>query len=65
MPVMDGYEATKLIKELYPNLIVVAQTSYSTSEDRKRALICGFDDFLSKPIGVNTFKLMIDRHLNN
>jgi len=65
MPVMDGYEATKQIKELYPNLIVVAQTSYSTPEDRKKALSSGFDDFLAKPIGINTFKLMIDRYLND
>lgn len=50
MPVMDGYEATRELKKLRPNLPVIAQTAYSTREDRDNALDAGFDDFISKPI---------------
>lgn len=50
MPVMNGYEATKLIQKFRPDLPIIAQTAYSTSEDKNKALKLGFIDFLSKPI---------------
>ncbi|NHB68829.1 PAS domain S-box protein [Perlabentimonas gracilis] len=50
MPIMDGYEATKLIKELKPNIPIIALTAYSTDIDRDKALACGCSDFISKPI---------------
>ncbi len=50
MPIVDGYEATKEIKKVRPNLTIIAQTAYSTPDDRKKALDVGCDDFLSKPI---------------
>lgn len=50
MPKMNGYEATQKIKELNPNIPVIAQTAYSTKEDKRKALNAGCDDFLSKPI---------------
>lgn len=50
MPLMNGLEATKLIKAKRPELAVVAQTAYSTSEDRKGARDAGCCDFLTKPI---------------
>ncbi len=50
MPVMNGYEATKEIKKLYPNIRVIAQTAYSSKEEREKAMIVGCDDFISKPI---------------
>ena len=50
MPVMNGYEATKEIKKLYPNIPIIAQTAYSTNEEQEKAIIAGCDDFISKPI---------------
>jgi PAS domain S-box-containing protein len=50
MPKMDGYEATKLIKEFKPNLPIIALTAYSTKADRDKALACGCSDFISKPL---------------
>jgi PAS domain S-box-containing protein len=50
MLVMDGYEATKRIKELRPNLPVIAQTAYSSEIDKNKALASGCDDYISKPI---------------
>ena len=50
MPEMDGYEATKLIKECKPDLPIIAQTAYITETDRMKALACGCSDFISKPI---------------
>jgi CheY-like chemotaxis protein len=50
MPVMDGLEATKLIKEKMPELPVVALTANAFDSDRTLALETGCDDFLTKPI---------------
>ena len=50
MPVMDGLEATKKIKEAHPNLPVVALTANAFDSDRQLALEAGCNDFLSKPV---------------
>lgn len=49
MPVMDGYEATKRINALYPELPIFALTAYSHDSDKERAHLCGCTDFISKP----------------
>ncbi|MDX9847091.1 MAG: PAS domain S-box protein [Tenuifilaceae bacterium] len=63
MPVMDGYEATREVKKLRPNLPVVAQTAYALSGDREDALAAGCDDYISKPINKGYFHKMIERLL--
>ena len=50
MPVMDGMEATKAIKEFAPQLPIVALTANAFDSDRQLALEAGCDDFLSKPV---------------
>ena len=50
MPGMDGFEATKRIKALKPDLPVIAITAYAMSGDEKRALDAGCDDYLTKPL---------------
>ena len=50
MPVMDGLEATKVIKEKHPDLPIVALTANAFDSDRQLALEAGCDDFLSKPV---------------
>ena len=50
MPVMDGLEATKLIKEHCPGLPVIALTANAFESDRQLAMDAGCVDFLTKPI---------------
>ena len=54
MPVMNGYEATKLIRALdepaLAEITILAMTANAFDEDRKKALKCGMDGFMSKPI---------------
>lgn len=47
MPLMDGYTATGKIKNLFPDIPVIAQTAYFN--EREKALACGCNDFISKP----------------
>ena len=54
MPNMDGYRATEMIRGLSDKdkatIPIIAMTANAFEEDRKKALACGMDGFLSKPI---------------
>ena len=50
MPILDGMEATRLIKAKTPDLPIVALTANAFDSDRHAALEAGCDDFLSKPV---------------
>ncbi len=56
MPVMDGYEATKIIREMgradAGQVVIFACTANAFKEDQVQALECGMDDYLPKPIDV-------------
>ncbi len=50
MPVMDGFEAARLIKEARSELPIMAVTAYAFAEDRQLCLDAGCDEFITKPI---------------
>jgi len=52
MPEMDGIEATKRIREIYPELPIIALTANAVSGVKEMFLSNGFSDFLSKPIDI-------------
>ena len=64
MPVMDGYEATRQIRQFNKDVIIIAQTAYGFSDDREKAIEAGCNDYISKPIN-NTFLYeLIKKHFN-
>jgi len=54
MPEMDGYEFVKLVRALKVEQLratpVVALTALARSEDRRRAMLAGFDLHMAKPV---------------
>ena len=60
MPVMDGYTASRLIKNVKPSLKIIAQTAYS---DRSVAILNGCDDFITKPFGRKQLISLVSTYL--
>jgi PAS domain S-box-containing protein len=50
MPVMDGLEATTIIRQKHPDLPVIALTAFALEADKKLILETGFDGFIEKPV---------------
>ena len=50
IPIIDGYEATRLIKSFSPSTIIIAQTAHAMTDERSNCLEAGCNDYLSKPI---------------
>jgi len=61
LPQMSGYEAATIIKELKPELPIIAQTAFAMHNDREKCLEFGCDDYISKPIS----KDLLYRKINN
>lgn len=69
MPVMDGYEATRQIRNPLvgvKNIMipVVAMTANAMQGDRERCLAVGMDDYLSKPIQFKVLEDKLNQYLN-
>jgi len=64
MPLMNGLEATKQIKAIRKDLPIIAQTAYAMDGDRNRSLEAGCDDYISKPIDLNSFVELISKYIN-
>ncbi len=63
MPNLNGLEATKIIKELSPEVPVIIQSAFAYEYDRNAAQDAGCDDFISKPIAQDKLKKMVKRLL--
>ncbi len=65
MPVMDGYEATRRIRNLENHALasipIIAMTANAFTEDREEAIKCGMNGHIAKPIDVQVlFKTLDD-----
>jgi two-component system cell cycle response regulator DivK len=64
MPVMDGYEAMRIIKSRHPSIPIIAQTAYTLNNDRNRCLQAGFNDYIAKPINRLALYRMVNDNLS-
>ena len=67
MPVMNGYEATRQIRALndpeLAGITILAMTANAFDEDKKKALECGMDGFLTKPIVIEELIGVLQKNL--
>lgn len=59
MPVMDGYEAFRLIREFSQEVPVIALTAYAFETDRRRMFDAGFNDCLAKPLRADELRAKV------
>lgn len=66
MPVMDGYEACKQIRQQteFTSLPIIALTANSVQEDKDRCFAVGMNDFLSKPVSITTLNEKVRYWIN-
>ncbi len=66
LPIMDGWEATKILKS-HPHtasIPIIALTAHAMESDRDAALAAGCDDFDTKPINLTRLLETIGQHLS-
>jgi PAS domain S-box-containing protein len=62
MPKLNGYEATKQILSVNPNMPVIAQTAYSMEKDKELAKAAGCIDYLTKPLRRKDLMSVIEKY---
>lgn len=60
MPVLNGFEAFKIINSFNPKLPVIAQTAYASTEDYEKIIKSGFAGYISKPLDKNKIYELIN-----
>ncbi len=65
MPILDGYSATELIRKIDPKIPILALTANVMREDREKALACGMNDVITKPIQIDTLGQYLNQWLEN
>lgn len=59
MPIMNGYEATKLIRKMDKDIIIITMTTNAFSEDIQHSLEAGMNAHVSKPVDMKVLKKTI------
>ncbi|MDO8898719.1 MAG: response regulator, partial [Bacteroidales bacterium] len=62
MPVMDGLEATRIIKAIRADLPVIAVTAYAANDDRHACMNAGCDEYVSKPFIADELVKLIEKY---
>ncbi len=65
MPIVDGYQATRDIKQMKPDLPIIAQTAYALGDDKILCFEAGCDEYLSKPLRKNKLYSLLNEHFPN
>jgi len=64
MPEINGYEATKQIRQFNKEVIIIAQTAYGLISDREKALEAGCNDYIAKPIKKEKLIELLEKYFN-
>ncbi len=62
MPGMDGFEATRLIRKINPEILIIALTADARNEIKEECLAAGMNDFITKPFKLDELTAKVLRH---
>jgi len=62
MPELNGYEATRQIRQINKDVVIIAQTAYGLSGDKERAIEAGCNDYIAKPIKNDELRSLIQKY---
>jgi len=62
MPDLNGYEATRQIRQINKDVVIIAQTAFGLSGDREKAIEAGCNDFIEKPINKDELLSLIQKY---
>ena len=64
MPIMDGYTATRKIREFNQNVIIIAQTAYALTGEKEKTIAAGCNYYITKPIEIKILMNTLSGFLN-
>ncbi len=64
MPLMDGFEATRYIRQFNTNAVIIAQTAFEKAGDYQTALEAGCNDYILKPFNRDSLSKIIRKYFN-
>jgi CheY-like chemotaxis protein len=62
IPGLNGYEATRQIRQFNKDVVIIAQTAFGMMGDREKALKAGCNDYIAKPIKKDELIVIIQKH---
>ena len=62
MPIMNGLEATKIIRGMSPNIPIIMQTAYAFNTDKENAMNAGATEVLVKPITLSMLRNCLSKY---
>jgi FOG: CheY-like receiver len=65
LPFMDGYEATKTIRQINSKIPIIAQTAYAMLGDREKAIAAGCVDYINKPLESQRLLELVSEYLHS
>jgi len=64
MPVMNGYQATGILRKQQIKTPIIALTANALQGDREKCLVAGCDDYLSKPVKAEELAQILEKYLS-
>ena len=62
---ISGFLLLSIIREINPNIPIIAETAFASSDDKRKCIASGFNGYLPKPISINNLFTEMDKYLEN
>ncbi len=63
LPIMDGYEATRIIRKTFPTLPIIGLSAHAMQGDAEKAVAAGCNEYMTKPVDENLLLQNLKKYL--